>query len=701
MKQYQINRIKQLMEAKEMSIQELAFKCGVSAMTIGRILNNSQYNPTTDTIEKIAKAIGVTEQYIYEAEAESKSLLPINGYIEYGGTITSVKTFKQLEKLYENIKYDMNVSKKAKELRAKDKERKKTQESFNFDIYELVKRLDKEEEYDTSKVKTWSFLHIDDVRNGISLNIGNFSPVHDLYLDGEHFFSSESAYIVGLFSRDKTEDNIKAQKEIQYEKSPNDAKFIVRPRLIKKGLSRKDWDSFKHQWMLYVVWQKCLTNKEFADLLRKIPNDVIIIENTTNQTGYTSDFWGAKNKELEDGHDLIEREVTLNNPSKKEKELKKLKSIERNKLNNIGVWKGINCLGKCLNICKYCLEKGLTPPIDYDLLRSKQIFLFGKLLTFEEKTPSISISTLKITKTAFKGLDKEQLIKSKNEILAMEAFRTKEYRKKWEQVKPITWSDFDFKKEHIYDTQKIECWSFSKGKGHRNGIQLVLGNMSNDFGVEILGIKFPNSEVPFQLADFKNDEASINIQKEIINSKTYLTNGYIMKHKFCNERDYVENRRDIEFDLGDETWCYEWMKWIVWEKVKQNKGFQEILLSIPENAMIIEKAQRKTDTKWGAWNEELMKERTIVIKAVKAETRKGNTSQVVIDAHFLVNNKGKWKGINLMGQILTMAKLALNQGVQLPIDEQQLNAANICWLGDTLRFAKHEDGAVTVEAIKL
>ncbi len=35
------------------------------------------------------------------------------------------------------------------------------------------------------------------------------------------------------------------------------------------------------------------------------------------------------------------------------RELKKLKSIERNKLNNVGIWKGINCLGKCLNIYKY------------------------------------------------------------------------------------------------------------------------------------------------------------------------------------------------------------------------------------------------------------------------------------------------------------------------------------------------------------
>jgi len=295
--------------------------------------------------------------------------------------------------------------------------------------------------------------------------------------------------------------------------------------------------------------------------------------------------------------------------------------------------------------------------------------------------------------------DKDNLNESSKQILQAEAQRTEAYKKNWASA-IISWDSFDLLKEHTYDTKDIECWSFSKGKGHRNGIKLVLGNMSNDYGVEILGIKFPNSEVPFQLADFKNDEASINIQKEIINSKTYLTNGYIMKHKFCNERDYVENRRDIEFDLGSDTWCYEWMKWIIWEKVKQNKGFRDILLSIPKNAMIIEKAQHKNDVQWGAWNEELMKERKIVINAVKAVTGKGKTSQVIIDAHFLINNKGIWKGINKMGQILTMAKLALYEGINLPIEVEILNKANICWFGDILRFIKDKDGSVRAEAVK-
>lgn len=389
MKQYQIDRIKDLMDAKGVSSKELASKCGLSEMTIRRVLD-PKHNPTTDNIEKIAEALGVHEQYIYETETESKSKQPINGFIEYGGTISSIRTFKQLEKVYESIKYDMSVPKLAKELRAKDKENKKTQTKSEIDISAIDLR--RPEEYDTAKVKTWSFLHTDDERDGISINIGNFSTDHELDLCGEHFYHSESAYIVGLFS-ENTEESIKIQREVQYTKSPMDAKYTVRAKYTKQGKSRKDWDDFKHQWMLYVVWNKCLTNDDFAELLRLTPKDVFIIENTTNQTNGrkeddSSDYWGAKNKELENGHDLIEREVELSNPTMAARELKKLKSIERNKLNNVGTWKGINCLGKCLNICKYCLDTGTTPPIDYDLLRSKQIYLFGKLLTFDnEPTP--------------------------------------------------------------------------------------------------------------------------------------------------------------------------------------------------------------------------------------------------------------------------------------------------------------------------
>lgn len=148
-------------------------------------------------------------------------------------------------------------------------------------------------------------------------------------------------------------------------------------------------------------------------------------------------------------------------------------------------------------------------------------------------------------------------------------------------------------------------------------------------------------------------------------------------------------------------WCFEWMKWIVWEKVKQNKGFADILLSIPRNAIIIEQAQKKptkTPSMWGAWNEELLAERKIVIRTAQIENGLGKTSQPVRDVIYKVNNVGVWIGENAMGQILTMAKLALNEGIQMPIDEQLLNDAKINWFGKVLHFTKDADGIVTVKA---
>lgn len=1224
MKQYQIDRIRELMDAKDINNQELASMCGISAMTIGRILNNPECNPTTDTVEKIAEALGVHEQYIYEAEGESSSKMPISGYIEYAGTISSIKTFKQLEKVYESIRYDMKVPRLAKELKAKDRQNKKSQAKTEIDINAID--LCKEEVYDTSQVKTWSFLHTDDVRNGHSINIGNFSSEHGLDLCGEHFLNSECAYIVGLFSQN-TDEHARIQRQLQYEASPNDAKFKVRAKHVRQGYSRKDWDDFKHQWMLYVVWQKCLTNKEFAKLLKYVPEDAIIIENTTNQGAGSSLFWGASNKELEDGHDLIEREVELANPTMAKKELGQLKSIERNKLNNVGIWKGVNCLGKCLNICKYCLEQGIEPPIDYDLLRSKQIYLFGKLLTFDEvpvsplpikpkkkeanvakssESPTATKSqyrtvifdfdgTLVDTKPLsqytylIKGMDRmnkewakamkeylshvkdckpydgieevlsfikennvnayvvtagtkekvneavkvfgwkgvfkdiisrhsikqwqkvtkadsnpilfkkalydfeldasdcisfgnevvdtkaarkagieaynaywgaeeedrevmdameditihkpseiinilksepkevklsdeeleelacapaipnygimgaicgdilgsmyerkpyksipldkrlkhsskmqytddtvqtlavakwlmtdpdhkkdtliklmkrygktykfkwhgkrfqqwiespdnkpddsdsdgsamrvspvayyaknmreclklakitaevshntqegiygaqasaaaifmylhgktkeeikkyitdkfgydlnrntdvirptymfnmlcskvvpesiicflegetyedvvklaislggdadtqsaisgaiaaakmpipqveaeicyeslpaelkktvtdfydflsnkgfpeptstpepidgdlsnlrkteayegdndnlkkklkrlgikslEELYRKRDEIIEKEKTRLVECRANWEKAKPISWDDFSFRQTHTYDAQKQDCWSFNSKTDVRDGISLQLGNMANGYGVRILGMDFINSEVPYQLAIFKNDEASIKVQKEVADpSNPLFSNGLAMKRVYIYGKKYEPNRRDKDFELGNKSWCYEWMKWIVWEKVKQNKEFRDILLSIPRNAVIIEQAQKRGHVMWGCWNEELIKERKILKLAAMAETGKSDISPEIKNVIYQANCAGEWIGENAMGQILTMAKLALNQEINMPIDELLLNDAQINWFGKVLHFTKDAEGNVTVDA---
>ena len=70
------------------------------------------------------------------------------------------------------------------------------------------------------------------------------------------------------------------------------------------------------------------------------------------------------------------------NPYASSKELANKKNEERNKIKYIGSYVGVNCMGKILKMCQLALINGTEPNIDYDLLRSKQIYLFGKLLTF-------------------------------------------------------------------------------------------------------------------------------------------------------------------------------------------------------------------------------------------------------------------------------------------------------------------------------
>ena len=298
------------------------------------------------------------------------------------------------------------------------------------------------------------------------------------------------------------------------------------------------------------------------------------------------------------------------------------------------------------------------------------------------------------------------LMEIKKSMLDTEKQRTEKARENWEENKPLSWDDFSFRTVHEYDTSKVECWSFNRKDDVRDGINLKLGNMSNGYGVKVLGIDFPNSEVPYQLAIFNNEKDSIKLQEEIVDPQNgWIGRGLQMKRKYIYGRDFKRFLRDSEFENGKEIWCFEWMKWVVWEKVRQNEEFKNILLRIPKNAVIIEQAQHRPQkdkpSMWGAWNEEIKKERDILVTFSEIEhgLSKVEDSVPIESVPYQVNNVGTWVGENSMGQILTMAKLALNEVINLPIDADMLNEAKINWFGKVLQFTKHEDGLVTVDAV--
>lgn len=92
---------------------------------------------------------------------------------------------------------------------------------------------------------------------------------------------------------------------------------------------------------------------------------------------------GRKNKELRAVRRALKKELIAHNPTMRKKDLNLLISKECGNITNVGSFVGENNMGKILMMCKIALQNNTVPPIDYELLRAKKIYLFGKLLTFD------------------------------------------------------------------------------------------------------------------------------------------------------------------------------------------------------------------------------------------------------------------------------------------------------------------------------
>ena len=220
------------------------------------------------------------------------------------------------------------------------------------------------------------------------LDLGNQCSGYPFLFHGHTFQTSESAYLCGQFSND-TDDCKRIQNQLLYERNGYTAKKKVKN--ANRELIRDDWEDFMADWMLYVIWAKCRGNKDFADKLKSIPRDAIIMENSTTIHEGTSVYWGSKNKELEEAREKVARytelqylkKVRQGKIKKNQSELEATMQAARNEIHYIGTFRtGHNFMGKILKMCQIALLDEAEPPIDYDLLRQKQIYLFGELLTF-------------------------------------------------------------------------------------------------------------------------------------------------------------------------------------------------------------------------------------------------------------------------------------------------------------------------------
>jgi predicted NAD-dependent protein-ADP-ribosyltransferase YbiA (DUF1768 family) len=247
--------------------------------------------------------------------------------------------------------------------------------STSSSVYELFASLGREERLVASELPVWCFKKVTDIVEGIEMRLSNMAGGYPFEFAGVNWASSEQLYLCGEF----TDEAI--QREFLSVTSGYAAKRFIKAKY--KAQVREDFPTFRLPWMLFVVWQKCLGNADFRAKLLTIPEGVILVEETTLDTGGTATVWGCKNPELIAYRKELTNRIKRWNGANLTKKTIDLKiNIETNKVRNIGKFVGQNNIGKILMICRRCLIEGIEPPIDRVLLNSANITILGHTLTF-------------------------------------------------------------------------------------------------------------------------------------------------------------------------------------------------------------------------------------------------------------------------------------------------------------------------------
>lgn len=383
----------QLLKEKGMTKAELAKKVGMAQPNLSRLLNGkSQIRQST--LEKIRIALDVDMEELKRFQFAEDDASPIGrlvvGYIDYKGKVIRCNDFNELKKNVIALEQEITaIEKERKEITRKNNANKKIVEravSPDFSTIDLqsVKTID------CRKQCVWAFRKSEDVVKNegeeVENKLGNMAACKfKVTIDNDEyiFSNSEALYICGMFSHNTAEHN-EIQKALFEEKSGYSAKKNVRRKNEDK--KRADWNDFNVEWMKWVILQKVQGSAEFRDLLLKIPSNAIIVENSTFQQkkeNDTSAFWGARNEELKTATKTVENYIDFTHPYEKKAITDRLKMKVRNELQYIGKYVGVNCMGGILKMAQLYLLNGTPMPIDYDLLNSKYIHLFGHLLQFK------------------------------------------------------------------------------------------------------------------------------------------------------------------------------------------------------------------------------------------------------------------------------------------------------------------------------
>jgi hypothetical protein len=236
-----------------------------------------------------------------------------------------------------------------------------------------------DEDYDCTSLNVWSYRKGGDCRDGVSLKYGNMCNGFPFSIGGVTFANSECAYVAGAYAR-KDPDCIRIQKMISEETNGQICKRLYRLLPEYTRFIREDFYEYNVQYMMLVVWKKATLNKSFGDLLRNIPIDAHVVENTSLHRGSTAGYWGAKNKELMAAREVVENEIEKSGQFRYKYQREEAKMLAANSINDIGHFIGKNVMGKIIKMCSLSLIYNTIPPIDFDLFRRKELFFCGRPL---------------------------------------------------------------------------------------------------------------------------------------------------------------------------------------------------------------------------------------------------------------------------------------------------------------------------------
>lgn len=249
--------------------------------------------------------------------------------------------------------------------------------------------------------------------------------------------------------------------------------------------------------------------------------------------------------------------------------------------------------------------------------------------------------------------------------------------------------DIIFGRNEVYDTADMRVWAFRNKGDYRCGdngnmIVLNLGNMVNE-PLVVNGIQFANSECAYIAGIYSlGDTSSNQVQLKLAQHRNGLFAKKLYRYR-VNE--YCELKRTDWQDFN-----IEWMKYVIKCKIESNANFRELLLSIPDNVVIVEEVSFQPTTSatrlfWGAENLELKVLKKDLLKKLKKNLKDEGITYRKEYGKYLYNsiyNVGSYHGVNMMGKILTYMKICLKNEIEPEINYDLLYSKEIWWFRQRL-----------------